>query len=163
MSDVALSQYPIQEVAMRSRFAVAALVALAIPAVAGAQAVTWKVAPPAFPPGARMAVKDGDPTQNAQFTVLFTFPDGYVIPPHFHPTDEHITVMSGKFMVGMGDAIDTTQATVLMTGGQITAHANQHHYAVARGLTTVQVEAMGPFKLTYVDPKNDPRNAPKTK
>ena len=123
----------------------------------------WGPPPPVFQQNAKFTVLAGDPSQPGLYAVRLKLPAGYKIMPHFHPTDEHITVMSGKFMVGMGDSIDTTQATVLMTGGQITAHANQHHYAVARGLTLVQVEAMGPFKLTYVDPKNDPRNAPKTK
>ncbi len=32
------------------------------------------------------------------------------------------------------------------------------HFALARGETVVQVHAIGPWGLTYVDPKDDPRN-----
>ena len=61
--------------------------------------------------------------------------------------------------VMMGDSMVPGQATALPAGGFITAAANMHHYAIARGHTVVQVHAMGPFALTYVRPKDDPRNA----
>ncbi len=32
-----------------------------------------------------------------------------------------------------------------------------HHFATAKGETIVQVHAMGPFVLNYVDPADDPR------
>ena len=32
-----------------------------------------------------------------------------------------------------------------------------HHAVATKGGMTVQVSAMGPFELTYVDPKDDPR------
>jgi hypothetical protein len=31
------------------------------------------------------------------------------------------------------------------------------HYASADGETIVQINGMGPFDVTYVDPKDDPR------
>ena len=147
---------------MRSRFAIVALVvALALPAAAIAQnpGLNWGPAPGVFPPGARMAVLQGDPGQSALFTVRLEMPDGYRIAPHFHPTDEHITVISGTFLVGMGDSLDATHTSALTAGGFISAGANMHHYAIARGKTVVQVHAMGPFSLTYVQSKDDPRNA----
>jgi hypothetical protein len=36
---------------------------------------------------------------------------------------------------------------------------NHAHYAMARGLTIVQVHAMGPFSLTYVNPADTPAGA----
>jgi hypothetical protein len=30
------------------------------------------------------------------------------------------------------------------------------HFATARGITEVQVHAIGPFQLTYVNPADDP-------
>ena len=122
--------------------------------------LTWGPAPPVFPAGARIAVLQGDPSQAAIFTVRLEFPAGYTIPPHFHPTDEGVTVISGTFLVGMGDKADFTQAKVLTPGGFVIAGANQHHYARARGRTVVQVHAMGPFALTYVNPADDPQKKP---
>lgn len=146
---------------MRARFAVAALAALLLPTLAHAQApaLNWGPAPAVFPPGAKMAVVQGDPSGSALFTVRLDFPNGYKIPPHFHPTDEHVTVISGTFLVGMGDSIDAAHALVLPAGGFITAGVNMHHWAIAKGRTVVQVHAMGPFALTYVNPKDAPRTS----
>ena len=144
---------------MRSRFAAVVLLALALPAVANAQApaLNWGPAPDVFAPGSKMAVLQGDPSQAALFTVRLEMPDGYRIAPHHHPTDEHITVISGTFLVGMGDSLDAAKTTALPAGGFVTAGAAMHHFAIARGRTVVQVHAMGPFALTYVNAKDDPR------
>ena len=124
----------------------------------GAQApkLTWGPAPAVFPAGAKMAVLQGDPGKPELFTVRLDMPNGYTIAPHFHPTDEHITVISGTFKVGMGDKVDAAHTMTLHAGSFATAQANQHHYAIARGRTIVQVHAMGPFALTYVNPADDP-------
>src|ERR1043166_4013306 len=126
-------------------------------AMSGPPALKWGSAPPVFPAGAKMAVLQGDPSKPELFTVRLEFPAGYTIAPHFHPTDEHVTVISGTFLVGMGDKADFTQALTLPAGGFITAGANMHHYARAKGVTVVQVSAIGPFALTYVNPADDPQ------
>ncbi len=118
---------------------------------------TWGPAPPSLPPGARLAVLQGDPGQPALFTIRLEMPDGYQIAPHFHPTDEHVTVLEGTFLIGMGDKLDPAHTSTLTRGGFVTAQANQHHFAIAKGRTVVQVHAMGPFVLTYVNPADDPQ------
>jgi len=137
---------------MRFRFAVAALATSLLPAVAHAQAqaLAWGPAPAVFPAGAKMAVLQGDPSKPEWFTVRLDLPNGYRVQPHFHPTDELLTIISGTFLLGMGDTLDAARATVMPTGGFGTVAANMHHYAIARGRTVVQVQAMGPFVLTYV-------------
>lgn len=124
----------------------------------GAPALNWGPAPPSLPPGAKIAVLQGDPSQTALFTIRLDLPDGYTFPPHFHPTDEHVTVIRGTFLVGMGDKADFTNAMVLSPGAFVTAGANQHHYARAKGRTIVQVHAMGPFAITWVNPSDDPQH-----
>jgi quercetin dioxygenase-like cupin family protein len=104
-----------------------------------------------------MAVLQGDPSKPELFTVRLEFPAGYTIAPHVHPTDEHITVISGTFLVGMGDKADFTNPVVLPVGGFITAPAKMAHFARAKGATVVQVSAIGPFALTYVNPADDPQ------
>lgn len=116
--------------------------------------IKFQPAPAIFPAGAEMAVMQGDPSKaNAIFTVRLRFPDGYVLPAHWHPTDENVTVISGTFLVGMGDRFDRSALLPpLRAGGFITAPANANHFATVRGSTVVQVHAMGPFQLTYVKP-----------
>src|SRR6185437_15200740 len=120
---------------MRFRFAalLPAALALTVSAQAQAPAIKWGPAPAVFPTGMRMAVLQGDPSQAGMFTVRLEFPAGMRIAPHFHPTDELVTVISGTFLVGMGDTIQAAKALVLPTGSFIVAPANGHHYAIARG------------------------------
>ncbi len=117
----------------------------------------WGPAPAIFPPGAQMAVLQGDPSGSALFTVRLRFPDKYLIPPHTHPTDEIVTVIRGTFRVGMGPTIDRSTMQAFGEGGFVVAPANQAHYAIARGTTIVQVHAMGPFAMTYVNPADTPK------
>jgi len=117
----------------------------------------WGPAPPVFPAGAQMAVLQGNPGGPDLFTVRLRLPSGYKIAPHTHPTDEHVTVIKGTFLVGMGTSVDRKSMLTLHSGGFATAPANHAHYAVTEGQTEVQVHAMGPFSMTYVNPADDPR------
>ncbi len=123
-----------------------------------AAGIQWGPSPPFFPTGARFAVLQGDPSKTGVYTVRLSMPPGYVIKPHYHPTDEHITVITGTFEVGMGDAVDTTHMQRLASGDFITAPARAHHFAMAQGRTVVQVHGQGPFAITYVHPDDDPRH-----
>ena len=139
-----------------------ALAATAVSAQAPAKShappdLKWGPAPAVFPAGAQMAVLQGNPGGTEPFTVRLRLPDGYKLAPHTHPTDENVTVISGTFRVGMGKAFETKGMMTLNAGGFVTAPANEAHYAAAQGVTVVQVHAMGPFALTYVNPADDPR------
>ena len=120
--------------------------------------LVFQAGPPSLPPGARIAVLQGNPAEAAAFTVRLAFPDGYQVPPHFHPTDENITVISGTFLFGMGDVLEPGAARTLRRGEFITAEAGHHHFAMARGTTVVQLHGIGPLATTYVNPADDPRN-----
>jgi quercetin dioxygenase-like cupin family protein len=124
---------------------------------ASATQPVWGPAPAAFPAGAQMAVISGDPSKAAPFTVELKVPDGYRIPPHFHPTDETVTVKEGTFNVGMGDTLDLAKTKAMKAGDKGTIPAGHHHYAAATGTTIVSVTAVGPFAMTYVNPADDPQ------
>ena len=51
---------------------------------------------------AQMAVVSGDPAEEGAFRMRVKFPVSYKIPPHSHPNDEVVTVISGDFHVGIG-------------------------------------------------------------
>jgi len=128
---------------------------------AGAPELKWGPAPAIFPAGAQMAVLQGNPGGTELFTVRLRMPSGYKIPPHTHPTDEHVTVISGTFLVGMGEKFDATKTMALKAGGFVTAPAGAAHFAVAQGPTIVQVHGAGPFAMTYVNPADTPRGVSK--
>jgi quercetin dioxygenase-like cupin family protein len=120
-------------------------------------ALQWGPTPDAFPKGAMMAVVSGDPSQAQEFEVELSFPSGYKIPAHFHPTDETVEVKRGTFLVGMGDKFDLKATAPMKKGDKGTMPAEHHHFGMAKGKTIVRVKAMGPFAMTYVNPADDPR------
>jgi quercetin dioxygenase-like cupin family protein len=126
------------------------------PVLTGTAALKWGPPPPVFPAGAKFAVVNGDPAKTGNVTVRFKMPAGYTIPPHFHPTDEHVTVLGGDLSIGMGDVIDKAHALHLSGGGYAVAMAGMHHYAYTTKGATVQVHMQGPFGITYVNPADDP-------
>jgi len=128
--------------------------------VAGRE-IVWGPAPPVLKAGAQFAVVAGDPGQPGPYVVRLKVPAGYVIAPHFHPTDENVTVISGTFALGMGDKLDAKAAKDLPAGGFALMPAQMHHYAVARTAVVVQVHGIGPFQITYVNPADDPSQAKK--
>ena len=123
--------------------------------VDGAQ-VTWGPAPPVLNKGAQLAVLSGNPGAAGPFVVRLKMPAGYKIAPHWHPTDEHVTVVAGTFALGMGDTFDPKAAKSLTPGGYALLPAEMHHYAWTQDGATVQVHGMGPFVLNYVNPADDP-------
>lgn len=118
--------------------------------------IQWGPAPPIFPKGAEFAVLQGDPSKAEEFTVRLRFPNGYKIPPHTHPTAENVTVLKGTFLAGMGEQFVESSMKAFGRDAFASIPANHAHYAMARGQTIVQVHAIGPFQLTYVNPADDP-------
>lgn len=124
-------------------------------------ALKWGPGPASLPAGARMAVESGDPSKSGMFAVRLSFPDGYRIPPHSHPTAEMVRVRQGSFIVGMGDTFDLKQARRMAPGDTGTLPAGMNHFAAARGRTVITMRSMGPFQITYVNPADDPRTTAK--
>ena len=122
------------------------------------QDVKWGPAPAVLPPGAQMAVMAGNPAAPGFVSLRAQLPAGYTIPPHMHPTDEHVTVLSGDMSFGMGDKIDPASETTLQAGGYFVAGAQMHHYATTKSGAVIQVDLEGPFDITYINPADDPRN-----
>ncbi len=118
--------------------------------------VQWVPAPALFPRGARLALLEGDPFKPVPLRVLLSMPDGYRMPPHFHPADEHVEVKQGTFLVGTGDKFDLKKTMPMVVGDTGTATAGMHHYAAAKGATIVSVTMMGPYVMTYVNPHDEP-------
>ena len=115
---------------------------------------------PAFlPPGAQLAVLEGDPTASTgDFTIRLKLPSGYRIPPHWHPNRENATVLSGNFKMGMGDTFDVAKMKTFPAGSFGYMDPSMHHYVLASGDVIVQVHGMSPLEVNYINPKDDPRN-----
>jgi ChrR-like protein with cupin domain len=123
--------------------------------------IKWGPAPPGLPPGSQAAVLSGDPGKAGTFTVRLKAPDGYVIPPHWHPTDENLTIISGSFGIGLGDKFDKAKVRYLPPGSYVRLGKEERHFAIVKGETVIQVHGTGPFEINYLDPTDDPRKKDK--
>ena len=124
--------------------------------VVAADAIQWK----SLRPGAEIAVISGDPNKDGSpFVMRFRYSGKARIPPHWHPTDEHLTVLSGTFRLGMGERGDESATTALGPGAYAFVAAKMAHYAWADDGTTIQAHGIGPFVINYVNPSDDPARA----
>ncbi|MDQ2975478.1 MAG: cupin domain-containing protein [Acidobacteriota bacterium] len=124
--------------------------------------VKWGPGPPSLAPGAQLAVLEGDPSKpGVPFAVRAKFPDGYRVPPHWHPTDERVVVLEGSLGVGVGNKFDESAGHKLPVGSYASMPKGLRHYAWAIGETVVQISGVGPFEVNYVNAADDPRKAPK--
>ena len=119
--------------------------------------IQWVKGPASLPPGAELAVLEGDPAKEGQFTMRLRLPDGYKIPPHWHPKVEHVTVISGSFLIGMGERFDANATKAMNTGAFGFWPAGMKHFVSVKGVTIVQFHGVGPWGINYVNPSDDPR------
>jgi len=113
---------------------------------------------PAFPKGGQTVVLVGDPTKPGLFVLRAKFPPNYVVPPHTHPVFETVTVMSGTLGNAMGEKFDPSKGQKLGPGSVLALPAGHAHYVwTTDEEVIVQVTAIGPFDIHYVNPADDPR------
>jgi hypothetical protein len=110
-----------------------------------------------LPPGAKVAIIEGRLNEAEPFTFRLKFPDNYKIPAHWHPAVERVTVLSGTFHMGVGDMLDMQKSMALSPGSIMILQPKTHHFAWTEGEVTVQLNGIGPWGITYVNPADDPR------
>ena len=120
----------------------------------------WQPAPAALPPGAQVAVLRGDPTKPGIFTMRLKFPAGYVVNPHWHTNDEHVTVISGELKIGMGDRGSRSETTSVLPGSLMVMPATHRHFGYFDQETVLQLHGISPWVVNYVNPADDPRITP---
>lgn len=121
--------------------------------------LVWMPAPNSLPAGAMGTVLEGDPSKEGPFTMRVKLPAGYIVPPHWHPGDEHVTVLAGEFYLGMGETYDESSMVLLPVGSFAMMKSGQRHFAHAGKTETIlQLNGVGPWGITYVNSKDDPRN-----
>jgi quercetin dioxygenase-like cupin family protein len=105
--------------------------------------IKWQDGPPSLPPGAKMAILEGDPTQPGPITIRFRVPAGYEVKPHYHPVIEHTTVLSGTLYWGFGKTFDKDSGHAMPAGSIGVLQPNNPHFVWAVEETEVQVHAVG--------------------
>ena len=106
---------------------------------------------PGFQTGMKIAVISGDPNaETGQYVIRLQFPDGYRFPPHWHPMAENLTVLSGTFLLGMGNKTDESKVVSYSPGAFMAIPAKMAHFGGAKGVTVVQLHGQAPFKIELV-------------
>lgn len=123
-----------------------------------ADRIQWMEGPDSLPPGAQVAVLEGDLAEDGKlFTARLRVPAGYTVPPHWHGSDEHVTVISGSMRIGMGETVDIDSVEPVGPGGFFAMPAGHVHFAHASEASEIQLHGVGPWTITYIRAGDDPR------
>jgi quercetin dioxygenase-like cupin family protein len=117
----------------------------------------WVAAPAGLPKGAEIAVLNGDPTKEGEFTMRVRIPANYTVKPHFHPGEEHLTVLEGELHLGLGEKIDQKELKTLGHDDFVVMSPGTKHYVHTQAPVVIQVHGVGPWGITYVNEADDPR------
>lgn len=119
--------------------------------VVDVDALAWTDANiPGFNPGMKIAVVHGNPEAAGPYTLRLSFPDGYRFPAHWHPNAENLTVLSGAFLLGMGERVNDAQLKTYSAGDYLNIPPRMAHFGGASGPTVIQLHGEGPFAITVV-------------
>lgn len=114
--------------------------------------IAWQPGP--FP-GSRVATLAGDPKTGMHHTYL-ELPKGARIPPHWHSTDEWVTVVEGIVLFGPGETFDEKAARLFGPGAFLRIPAHTPHYAWAKERTILSQTRTGAVDFNWVHPEDDP-------
>jgi quercetin dioxygenase-like cupin family protein len=121
------------------------------------ESIQWGDAPSGLPMGAQGTLLEGNPGKPGYFAVRVKAPAGYKIMPHTHPGVERVTVLEGTVYLGMGPKWDESAMKAYPAGSYLSIPKGHQHYAYFKQPTTIQLNSLGPWGITYIDPKDDPR------
>jgi redox-sensitive bicupin YhaK (pirin superfamily) len=112
----------------------------------------------AFPGRVRIAILVGHPSEPGPYVVRIKVPAGTKIMPHRNPQDRIYTVMSGELSIGRGEKFDEASLTTCGRGSVVVVPGAVSHFYWARSDEFImQMTAVGPIAVEYVDPEHDPR------
>ena len=103
--------------------------AVKTPLVVKATDAKWGDHP--FIAGGKLCVQDGDPSKGPS-VLLMKFPKGLTIAPHWHTSDEIVTVVSGSAVFGSGETPDEARGTLVGSGGYLVLPCKQPHWALVK-------------------------------
>lgn len=122
-----------------------------------AEDLEWVEAPPVIPEGAEMTILEGDPTDEDLAIWRMRIPADWEFPPHTHPVDERVTILSGSVNVGVGETLDREATERLEAGSHFHIRADHPHYVWTDEETIVHFVTDGATATEFVHPEDDPR------
>jgi quercetin dioxygenase-like cupin family protein len=102
----------------------------------------------------------GDAEKPGPYVYRFKASAGLHIPPHWHTTTRHSTVLRGTVIRAVGPPFLKSRAKHFVAGSFDVIPANQPHEEWFDEETIVHIETEGPMKTVFVNPTDDPRRRP---
>jgi len=112
--------------------------------------IAWQPCPENLPSGCQLAVLEGDPQTPGLFTVRFRLTAGFLMPPHTHPRDERVTLLSGRMAVAFGADATRADAAEFGPGDYYINARDAVHVVWADETSELQITGMGPWKAEFV-------------
>lgn len=98
-------------------------------------------------------VLSGDPEKPGDFYVMrYRILIACDVAPHWHPEDEHATVIAGEIALGLGEKFLTEALRPLKAGSYALIPRRRLHFTRYTAGTIVQVHGIGPLVINYVEP-----------
>jgi quercetin dioxygenase-like cupin family protein len=120
--------------------------------------VTWTPDPASLPPGAKIAILEGDPKEEGLVTIRLALPPDFKLMPHTHPDFERVTVLSGTLYFGLGEKMEPAKAKPLPAGSFFVFPPDTGMFGFTKDQETViQLNVKGPWDVHYINPADDPR------
>jgi len=115
------------------------------------EAMVWVDGPPTLPPGSKMAILEGSPKAEGMFTMRVRIPAGSAIPPHSHPRQERVTILSGAVDLGFGSVANAANTKRYAAGSFYVNPPRVMHFLFFPEATEMQMTGVGPWELQTSD------------
>lgn len=116
---------------------------------------------PALAAGVTVSMLYGDLGKAEPVGFRIKLPKGGMLAPHTHPVDERVTVITGAFAMGEGTTFDKALLKDMPVGSVAIFPTGCPMFGYAHEETVIQVNAEGPWGITYINPEDDPRKQKK--
>jgi quercetin dioxygenase-like cupin family protein len=115
------------------------------------EAIVWTDGPATLPAGSKMAVLEGSPKSEGMFTMRVRIPAGSAIPPHWHPRQERVTILSGAVDLGFGSVANAANTKRYRAGSFYVNPPRVMHFLFFPEATEMQMTGVGPWELQTTD------------
>src|SRR3954447_26575954 len=115
------------------------------------EAMVWTDGPSTLSPGSKAAVLEGNPKTDGMFTMRLRIPAGSAIPPHWHPREERVTILSGAVDLGFGSVASAGKTKRYAAGSFYVNPPRVMHFLFFPEATEMQLTGVGPWELQTTD------------
>ena len=111
--------------------------------------IKWTSLPVA--PGVQIAWLIGAADKPGFYELRVRMAPGSILPPHTHPDNRHLTVLSGELYVGFGNTFEPEKTKRFPAGSFLAVPAGTVHYVLAKnGEVVFDDAAIGPTGTNWI-------------